>query len=326
MANTQLMDYVKGQLGAGVSREAILGALRAAGWAEAEILESVKSAEEATSVTVVGATAAEKNFVVVRQTAPAAAQISKAQESPASMPGFSPAKMFSDIDVGKKTATLIPPMSQEKKGAMSTPHEASASSLGSFLPPVFFGFSFKKEWLTPSIFTAVIMVCATGLFFLYRSNADISSQLAQERAANQASAASLGAQIAKLTSDSAALASDRDAATQNANRAETELGFFVIPKNTSAASPLLVDVRGTLGGTAPLYTLLTADGIVANIKNSKDASVAAVLKPLLGTVADVVGTHLPASRDLTAVSINGISVQAVSSITAATSSASTTAQ
>lgn len=260
MVNQQLVDYVKQQTQAGVSKDAVRKALSDAGWPPADVDDSMK-ALDAVSIPASGAVAAAK---------PAATTIDPAAA----------------MSAGQAYSPAVSPMKTDKFF-----DETAVKDHG------------RKTGMVPLIVMGAVIVLLLGaLVYMYFSGSGAVPQVASPDTAN------LAGQVQSLTADKSNLASQVETLTNDNQAYAAEVAFFAYPTGTSTAD-ITGTIKGTLsGGGAVPYAVTTPHGLKAFVKNYKDAKVDAALKPLVGNVAELSGTHKPGSPDLTVTSVNGVSV------------------
>ena len=172
----------------------------------------------------------------------------------------------------------------------------------------------------PLVIGGIVVVGLLGLsikFYLDSStlNAQIISLTTQSK--------SLSVQLAALTKKNTDLTTQLTAFTAENADLNMQLALYAIPMaspkaNSTASStgvslipqPVDITFKGTLGsGGKAFYAVTSSKGLVVSVKNSKDTKVDAVLKPLLGTIVQIMGTHFPGSPEIIVKSVNGTSIQ-----------------
>jgi|GEM_PF-5731637 len=293
MANSQLTAYVTAQLDKGVSRDAITQALIGAGWVQADVEAAVGEVMQqragGASVQPVETASAAQPFQAQPLQQPAAAQpISYAATEPAASTVTSPA-----------TATVTP--ASFFATSSSTPIDGSVA-----LAP-----KRSMAWL----FILVGIILALGIIggvvyaFFLSGSADLPSVTDQN---------AQGQQLQTLQQERDQLQGQVSGLTASVTDLENQLGIFV--PSTSATVPLTI--RGNLASTtASSFTLETSRGIVLTVSNGKDASVAAVLAPLVGAEVELTGTHAPGSTLLKVTAVNGSAIPDTAPATGATTTA-----
>jgi len=278
MVQRQLVDYIKAQIKAGVSKDELRRALLGAGWSETDVDDSINGAAEA---------------------APA---VSAPSVSGGPVLAGSPI-IVSDLIPNVSKMEVIAAKPEQTKNAASEPK----ARLSVKLP--------KPDRKT--IIIIVVAVVALGLagasvyfYMQLKSVEDKLTALSVAGGASDSKIVTLNSQIADLTKTNDDLASQASSLT-NANKEFTdELSFFAVPEGSSASSSVSVDFSGVLeGGGKNEYSIAATSGIKVFVGNSKEAAVDAVLKPLLGQTVRISGTHTLSSREVTVTSVNGNSVQ-----------------
>jgi len=283
MINQQLVEYIKQQTQAGVSKDAVRKALSDAGWPPADVDDSVKAAELAAPVG--GLTSASP---VSRGTIDPVVAMGGA-EAAAAGPSLETARSgFSGASGNKFFAKPVSPA-----GAMAEDDDDDHPSV-------------KKLVMAMIAMGIVILVLAGALAFVYfnMSGRTASGQNAAPGAPDQV--APLQAQVAQLNRSNADLAAQ--VASLNAMNADlaSEAAFFAAPPANATSSA--ATVKGTLTGNGTLpFVLTTAHNLKIYVANYKDAKVQAVLLPLANgtTTVQLSGTHAAASPNLTVTAVNG---------------------
>lgn len=313
MIQDQLVEYVSSQIKLGIARDTIKAALVGAGWQTVDIEDTLKKIEGDKAQPAVVAQPQPVMQKPIMQTAqPAQSPISNPLAKPSSpFASFSP----SDIVGGAKSASsqLVrmsdfvsgPEQDLTKKIFDKKPEKAAVS---------FVETSPKKggSKVVPMLEAVVIIGLAALSVFLYLQNntlgakvsglggksTDVASQIASLTSQVQsftASNANLTAQVASLTAENADL--------------QTSMSFFIVPSNASnsaSSSPVAASISGTLQGGGKLpYVVTTAYGVKLTVKNSSDIKLITMLSPLVGSMIQVAGTHLPGSALVTVTAVNG---------------------
>jgi hypothetical protein len=280
MINQQLVDYIKQQLQAGVSRDVVLKALGDAGWPAADVSDSMKAATPATP----GAVAA----------APA---------TPAAT--INPVVAMGGVDTMAGPGAATAKSSSEKFFA----RPATAAQV-----PVAIGDdeedhpSIKKFVTTMVVMGIVILLLAGALVFVYFN---LNSQLDSAMSGNpniSGEVTTLQGQVSQLAADKETLTTQANALTAERDELATELSFLVAAPSAGTSTPVTATVKGMLSGNASTtFALTTIHNVRVLVANSKDAAVSAALTPLVTGTSTVTlaGTHLPGSLNLTVTAVNG---------------------
>jgi len=299
MANQQLIDYVKGQMIANVSEADIKKILKDAGWPDTEIEEGLRGAK-GTIASQPAQPATSSAMPAAKPTEPVKTETKKESMSfdfmtnPGGTSSASPASTAKDIKKDEAKPFSLP--------AEPTPSGGKSSML---------------PWIVAGV--AILAMVGIGVYF-YLQNGSLSSQVDTLTASNNA----LTSQLTGLKGSTASV-DNLNAAKADALEANNELALFVISSvatGTPAAAP--ISFKGTVGTAKSGYTFTTAKGIILAVKNSKDAKVEAALKPLVGTVAELGGTHIPGAFDFTLETLNGAALPEIVVATSTTPSATST--
>ncbi len=302
MANQQLVDYIKGQLVAGVPKDALQSTLKGAGWADADIADAMKGVEGAAAAPAV-------------QSAPKEPAVSAAPKEVNF--SVSSAKPFAAVQAAAPKEPV-----QDVRAAIAMQEQASSLSLGvapmeakKDAKKISSGEAGKKRSsVLPIVLGVLFLLSAGGAVYLYMNEGALRDQVAtltSQNAAFTTQVAALGSSKDTLTAQVTNL--DNQIASLTASNASLtgELSFFVLAPSASATAPMSVSLSGVLSSGKSGYLLTTVDGLVVGLKNGKDAKVDPILKPLAasGTVAEIAGTHLPGSNQVTITSVNGTLLQ-----------------
>ena len=295
MANQQLIDYIKGQMMAGVSESDIRKILKDAGWPDADIEDGVKGAKP-------GATVGQSAVVAPAASSPFTGQAAKPEEPAKIEPKAEPKKEAMSFDFMSNPAgmtTMGASVGKVKDSSKSTavPLDAAvgtgpAKSSGGRLP-----------WIVAGV--AILALVGSIVYFISKTG-KLSATSDQLTATN----AALSAQLAELNNSGAASATELDAAKMAIKDITDQLNLFVIPQNTTGtleAKPFAL--KGLVGQAKGFYNLTTINGIVLSVKNSKDAKLDFTLKPFVGANAELAGTHIPGAYDITVQMVNGSELQ-----------------
>lgn len=344
MVQDQLVDYIKGQLKMGIGREAVKGALVAAGWVAADVEDTLKRVEAPVSVTPASASPVSSPVSVTAGPQPVVLNTPGVSASPAVKPAMSSVEprsiRISDL-VSSGPAT---PASAAASSTVKTPGSDPTKS------PFFQNFTNNqpKKMDTTSSTTSqpvaassavmaspasggsrLIMIALVVLMLIFAGGA---GYLFYENSALSKQVTSLGGQSSGVTNQVAALdaqVKDLNASIKLLNEGNadlrTQLSFAALPVGASASSTAeTVSVKGTVAQKGTAYILTTSFGVPVYVRNATDANLVAMLKPLIASASEVTltGSHVPGSQYLTVESVNGASIKPVA--TTPTSTASTT--
>lgn len=280
MANQQLVDYIKGQATAGVSEPDIKKILKDAGWPDTEVEEGFKSSKGSSVAGVVTA---------------------------------SPIAASQPITAKPIETVKIEPKAELKKDSMSfdfmtNPGGTAGASTGSpkgkedkplsvSLDPAPVAKASKLPWIVAGV--AIVIAIGVGAYFFMQGGTS-SSEVASLNATN----AALTSQVATLNSAASVSSADLDAAKADATELLSELSLFT-NAGAGTSTSIKFDLKGLIGNAKAQYTLTTARGVVLTVKNSKDLKVDTALKPLIGGTAQLTGTHIVGTYEITAEGLNG---------------------
>ncbi len=286
MVQKQVVDYARDQLKLGVARDVIKSALFDAGWAIADIDDSLKSLDSAELHKIEEKKPQASSPLQTIVISDLIAADSKLQPMPAGKADFSAKKGSSKIE--------------------------TLQSLG------FKNYGPSKSGTTILIvLLAIVALGAAGLAaYLYLQNKGLQDKavgFSSKLEATNSRVAGLTSQLDNLTkqkNDSdleiAELASENKKTLSKLSL----LSFFIVPAGASSSESMEFVLKGTLaGGGKLLYTVTSNEGIKVSIKNSADAKVEAALKDLVGKEVEIGGTHVPKSFSVDVASVNGAAIQ-----------------
>jgi hypothetical protein len=298
MANQQLIDYINQQLKVGVSKEVIRAALLSAGWAQGDIEDAMKSFDLAPAGAV-------PSMVTSDIFQPKDIPVFEPTKNKAVIPSLERPRGAEEI----KKAEAIKPKSESviqiKDTVVLKKNEPSAELQPKPIikaPTASFFSGIKNlPWraVLNIVLVAGIIALAAIAGSLYKNNLGLQKQLKEINTSNnklETSMVSLNQNLRGIDAELTALKIEKE-------ELEAQLSIFAVL--STSTEPLPVKIKGLLsGGDKSLYSLTTDRGIVVYVKNSKEANVNAVLKPLVGTNIEISGTHLPGSREITVTKIN----------------------
>lgn len=326
MVQDQLVEYISSQLKLGVSRDAIRAALVAAGWATADIddtlkqVESENDAKQAPAVPLGSGSPGVGSSSGGTETDPAAAKASAepktirvsdlisagpATPAPPSVPKRPDGNVAGGDGKGKNTLLSLGAKAKEaKEPPAETVKEGKKAGWGGRI----------------MLIAGIILIVALGglagyLYFQNNGLATKISSLSNVSASVSTKIATLNGNITALNASNTALTAQVQSLTTENSDLMENLSFVALPPasstGTSTPAAASVSVSGTLAKNKTSYVLTTQYGVQVYIKNSADKAVAAALAPLAGGTSTVTlaGTHVPGSAYLTVTSVNGSAVQ-----------------
>lgn len=331
MVQDQLVEYIRSQLKAGVSVDAVRAALVGAGWQPVDVDDTMKKVQS-------GAGPAAPASVAVSASQPKA--VTASSSTPSSAPASTPvssgpqvirvsdlvssSSMGASMMSGAKTDSVISKISAgTSKTSSSVAGSGTASSGASPVSPV----KIKKSraGLTEGVLGILLIVCAAAAIFFFFENKGLSDQITSLNSQSGGVASQLSALQAQMNATTTAL--EGQVASMQAANSELalELSFYVVPPDATSTTGFASALGGTVsGGGAKAYTIMTTDGAKVSVANSKDARVVALLQPLVGstTTSQFAGNYTYGVPSITLTAVNGTSVTAP----VATSTASTTTE
>jgi outer membrane murein-binding lipoprotein Lpp len=325
MIQDQLVEYVSSQMKLGVSRDAIKSALVGVGWQAIDVEDTLKKVEGDKVQPVVAA--AQPQPIAQKPSISVQAASSMPSNTPLSKPSspfasFSPsdivggAKNISSQPIRMDSPVSAPAQNSAAKSFFNTKPVVSADknvmakpiSTASEYPPK------KKGGHTMTIIEAVgIVILAALSCFLYVQNSTLSAKvngLSGQSSDVTSQIANLNAQVQTFTASDANLNAQVISLMAVNADLQTNLSFLaVLPVGSSSAAlatTTTATVSGMLSGSSKTsFVLTTAYGVKVYVKNSSDVGVSAALVPLIGATAQLSGTHLVGSANLTVMSVNG---------------------
>jgi len=320
MVQDQLLEYISSQTKLGVARDTIRAALTGAGWAAADVEDTLKKVEGAAKpagapTTMAGSATAftmgAGSATGVGADTARAGSVSPKSFTPSSMGGPSMVSMgsspkMSDLVSSSSPAKVSPKMSPASMGSTS----AAAASFVASTPKAKGGISMMRI-----VGIVLIVVLAALAGFFYYENTSLSRQVStvgKESSDVSTQLATLTSQVTALDASNTALAAEVTSLTAQNTDLMTNLSFAAVPPLSSGVpATSTVSLTGTLTGGRSSFALTTQYGVVAYVANTKDAAVVAALTPLLTSSSTVTltGTHTPGSQYLTVTAVNGSAVQ-----------------
>ncbi len=308
MVQDQLVEYISSQMKLGVSRETIKATLTSAGWAVADVEDTLKKVEGgAAKPAVIASTTpgtATPSSVMPMGTSP----------KPASTPtSFSPSVAGGGAAKGAEPQTIRVSdlvSASVVAGPFADPTK-SAVKKNSPIDPTRIGGVPRSGRVMMIVGIIIIVVLGALAGYLYFQNNGLAAQVASlgAQSADVASrVSSLNAQVQAFDASNTALTAQVASLTGENADLLTNLSFAALPPlSSSTPASETVSISGTLTGGKSSYALTTQYGVVVYVKNAMDANVAAALKPLLASTSTVslVGTHVPGSQYITVTAVNG---------------------
>lgn len=308
MANQQLITYIKQQLQLGESETPIKNSLRSVGWSDADITEAFKSASPSPAPAITSpatpfaaqtapktsATAEPKRIDLNAFAPQSAPSISRATASPATVSFTAQKPVEATFSPGASVQSSVAGMATESK---------------------------KSSWVS-TVLMGIVIVALAGLSgLLYKNNSELKAKVTEfnnQISALTGSVSNSGQNTAELNQRIAKLESDfKDVDSQLALFLPLKTSTSTVNSTSSPTStPIIVTtvtpltLSGSLGGGGKSnYVLTTSRNISVNIKNSKDAKVDALLKPLVGSPVELTGTPTSGAREISVTHINGAPIQ-----------------
>lgn len=311
MANPQLVTYIKQQLQTGETEAPIKNSLKSVGWNDSDINEAFKEASP--PITATPASPQSSHAVSSQPSTgnPMATQVQpKTVVEPKKFDLGAFAPMSGGPSLSRPTASpaTISFSAQKPIENVFTPSAAPAQPKKSVMS------------IVGTVLMGLIIVGLAALSgLLYKNNTELKAKVTEFT--NQVSAltgkvntsgqasADLNQRIAKLEDDV------KDIDSQLALFLPLKMVSTTVASNSSSSSssaPVVISspepltLKGTLeGGDKVNYTLKTSRGITVNIKNSKDAKVVSLLKPLVGNAIEITGVPTSGAREVTITHVNG---------------------
>jgi cell division protein FtsB len=341
MANQQLVDYIKGQLQAGVKDDDIKKVLKDAGWPDAEVLDGMSAAKgpivSSPVAQAASPLASQTTTQFSAQSGMGASSGMKINAFGGSISSTSPTTVSTSPKVEEKKESVkfdfaTSPMGSKSTGETTTfkPQEAKAESFS----PVATATSAiatatpatgKKSLLPWILFIVALVALGVAVPMLYMSGLSAKESVTSLQTQLQAAQS----QLMSLQGSGADTATQLSALNSEKQDILDELAIFAVPalvpattatttSGTSTAPamqmPASVEfrVKGVITQDSKgVYAITTPRNIVLTVKNSKDSKVDTTLKPMAGqnVAVSFSGVHAPMSKDLTVESVNGVSVK-----------------
>ncbi len=275
MVQQQLVDYIKSQLKLGAGRDSIKSALTGAGWPQADVEDSLSSAE--------------------------------ALAGPSSALPVASSIRVSDLIPNDKLEVAAAVAAESKPKAAASAEAVKPKKEKSAAP-----FKLNKSLIIIIALAVLFAASAAGAAFFYFKNDALENKLTaatNDVGAEAAKTSSLNSQVAGLTKTKDDLSTKVSGLQSENDDLKSTLTFFLVPLGAATSSELTTTLKGTLALGRTQYYLMTPGGLTVYVKNSKDTKVDALLKPLVGGAVEISGTHAAGSRDVTVTSVNGALVQ-----------------
>jgi len=284
MVQEQIVDYISAQFKLGVSRDAVKMSLVGAGWAAADVEDTLKKVELGAAAQPAAAVAP----VTVVVAKPAVTVSSPVSQQPQTI-------KVSDL-VSSAPPTTLPaskPAAARSSAAEPTLVASHASSKtkpqDSFVDP---SYSTPKKhgskWMLITVIVVALIAIAAGGFaaFLYTQNNTLNSQLTALNGQSSGVTSQLSALQAQMSASTTALTAQVAAVSTQLQELRTELSFYAPATSTATSTPTSsATISGTVSGGGKIPYMITAMyGARIYVANSKATSVIMTLTPLLGTI------------------------------------------
>ncbi len=294
MIQDQLIGYITSQTRLGVSRDALRTSLIAAGWAAADVDDSLKKAEEGKPLSSAPVSS------VAASPAMGAVGIASKPADPQAIPMsdlISVPKDASTFSAGPdqrspKKPDSMESMRKQKPAAMKAPDVATEFPSRTPGMPA----KGKGGLITEIILGVLALGFAAAAGFFYFQNSSLTGQIAN-----------MTGQSAAVSAKLAGLQSTVDAANMNMvflqkmlDDVKNNLSFYTTVPSIPAGVSREISIAGVVsgGGKVP-YVLTTRYGAKLSVQNSKDVQVINFLAPLLGTSTVVSGTYFSGTPNIT---------------------------
>lgn len=329
MVQESLVEYINSQMKLGVPRDAIKATLTGAGWAAADVEDTLKKTDGAKMATAMqpGGAAVQpaakpaEPVVTSRVVTPVgsaspAPQTIRVSDLVSGAGSSAPASMPSGPAAASAPASAKPaaPKSPMTGPApVSMPAKGTASSAMSY--PAAKAHGSRGALITEIVLVVVILAVGAFAGFLYMQNGSLTSQLGSLKGQSSGVNSQLSALQAQVAASTTALTAQVSALTGETQELQTELSFYVAPTSTSPGATSTATVEGVVYSGKTSYIITAAYGAKIAVANSKDAAVVAALAPLMAgtstpaTTAQFTGTYTPGVDSMTLTAVNGTAVQ-----------------
>lgn len=325
MVQESLVEYINAQMKLGVSRDTIKTTLTGAGWAAADVEDTLKKMDGAkavppasTAVTAAAAKPAEtvkpaepaagrvvtpvgsggpppqtikvSDLVSSSATAPMTASTPKASASKSPLTG--PAPMATIGTSGMVASSPTGSAAQKQSGAHA-PATAPSSSASAYS---YSALSSAKPHgsrgaLVTEVVLGVIALAALAFGgFLYMQNSGLTSQLSSLKSQSSGVNSQLSALQAQVAASTTALMAQASALAGETQELQAELSFYAVPSSTTPGATSTATVSGTVSSGKTEYIITAEYGAKIYVANSKDPAVIAALTSLTPLLA---GTSTP---------------------------------
>ncbi len=318
MVQEQLTDYISSQTKLGVSRDAIKSALVSAGWVAGDVEDTLKKvgagpaampAGAMSTGVAVGAKPAQSSPMASTNSSasPQTIKMSDLISSPFSGSSAKPTSAASATTISASAAAAT----ASKFGGTIKGNTFSASPAGTAVAAPHDSMEKSGHGIGTLVIEIIGIVIILGLgglaWYFYSGNAALAAKVASLNTQSASVTSQLATLQSQLTASSTADASQISNLTAANADLALNLSFYAIPLGTptaTAATPLPVTISGSLsgGGKVP-YSILTPRGAKIFITNSSDATVGPELKASVGQTAQLSGTYIQGSDEMTVSSV-----------------------
>jgi hypothetical protein len=315
MVQESIVEYINAQMKLGVPRDAIKTTLVGAGWAAADVEDTLKKVESAKMASTGPAMGAVSGMAASKPSMPAGM---------ATTPASQTIKVSDLVSAGPAVSVPVTKSAMPAKAADTF----QASSFAATKPHR------SRGTLIMGIVLIVIILAVGGFAgFLFMQNNTLNSQLSALNGQSSGVNSQLSALQAQVAASTTALTAQVSTLATANQELQTELSFFVASTSTAPGTTSTATVGGTVAGGKTSYIITTTDGAKIFVANSKIAPVIAALTPLMAstpaaatstasstaagasstapvaatpaTVAQFTGTYVPGSDMITLTAVNG---------------------
>ncbi len=302
MVQEQLIDYVSSQMKLGVSREAIKSALVSAGWVAGDVEDTLKKVQgpEAATAMSQSSSAVKTTSAIAQVTKGSDPQMIRVSDLVSSPFSGSAAKPMTT----STTATTAPMAKNDVAAAAKFGGTIKGNSFEAASP----AHSKVSRPLILEIVGAVLILALGALaWYFYSGNAALAAKVNSLNSQSGSVTSQLSALQAQINASSSADSAEIASLTAANNDLMLNLSFYAVPLGTptsTAMASIPVTISGSIsgGGRAP-YAVTTPRGAKIFIANSSNASIVSGLKSSVGQTAQLSGTYIEGSDEMTVSSI-----------------------
>ncbi len=323
MVQESIVDYINSQMKLGVSRDAVKTTLVGAGWAAADVEDTLKKVEvakpAAQPVAMAATPAKPAEFVAAKPlgaTGPGpqtirVSDLVSSSASPAPMTMSSKPAAASPVSTSK--SPLTGPAASTAGAAVKSPNTFQAQTFSAAKPH-----GSRGALITDIVLVVIILAVGGFAGFLYMQNGSLSSKLDSLNGTSSGVNSQLSALTAQVAASTTALTAQVATLTGDNQELRTELSFLVAPTGTTPGASTTGTFSGIVSAGKTSYIITASYGTKISVANSKSASVISALAELMAPVTAATSTTASSTATSTVASSTATSTAPVVRVTPAT--------